>query len=100
MHHGVTTVSTVDAIGDEAELREVLDAAAAADRRCPLSDHLRMELAHGGGPGFAAVTVREGDHLAGYAQLALINGIRNIELVVAPADRRDDTVARRLLAAA
>jgi mycothiol synthase len=100
MHHGVATVSTVDAIGDVAELQGLLDAAAAADHRAPLSDHLRMELAHGGGPGFAAVTVREGDHLAGYAQLALINGIRNIELVVAPADRRDASIARRLLAAA
>ena len=100
MHHGVATVSSVDAIGDAAELHQLLDAAAAADHRQPLSDHLRMELAHGGGPGFAAVTVREGDHLAGYAQLGSINGIRNIELVVAPGDRGDDTIARRLLAAA
>jgi mycothiol synthase len=100
MHHGVATVSTVDAIGDAAELHQLLDAAAAADHRYPLSDHLRMELAHGGGPGFAAVTVREGTRLAGYAQLAVINGIRNIELVVAPEDRADDAVARRLLAAA
>ena len=99
MHHGVATVSSVDAIGDAAELHRLLDEAATADHRHPLSDHLRMELAHGGGPGFAAVTVREGDHLAGYAQLALINGIRNIELVVAPADRGDGTIARRLLAA-
>jgi len=99
MHHGVATVSTVEAIGDGAELHRLLDEAAAADGRYPLSDHLRMELAHGGGPGFAAVMVREGDHLAGYTQLGLINGIRNIELVVAPADRGDDTIARRLLAA-
>ncbi len=100
MHEGVTAVSTVDAIGDPAELHRLLDAAAAADHRYPLSDHLRMELAHGGGPGFAAVTVHLGDHLAGYAQLAVINGIRNIELVVAPGDRGDDTIGRRLLAAA
>src|SRR4051812_2840189 len=100
MHHGVATVSTVDAFGDGAELHRLLDEAAAADGRYPLSDHLRMELAYGGGPGFAAVTVREGDHLAGYAQLAVINGIRNIELVVAPGDRGDVTIGRRLLAAA
>ena len=74
MHHGVATVTAVDAIGDAAELHRLLDAAAAADGRYPLCDHLRLELAHGGGPGFAAVTVREGDHLAGYAQLAPING--------------------------
>jgi mycothiol synthase len=100
MHHGVATVTTVDAIGDTVALHRLLDDAAAADHRFPLSDHLRMELTHGGGAGFAAVTVRDGDHLAGYAQLALINGIRNIELVVAPGDRGDDTIARRLLAAA
>jgi mycothiol synthase len=100
MHHGVTTVTAVDAIADIGGLHRLLDDAAAADRRYPLSDHLRMELAHGGGDGFAAITVREGDRLAGYAQLALINGIRNVELVVDPDVRRDPSIARRLLATA
>jgi mycothiol synthase len=100
MHHQVTTVTRVDEIADRDALHRLLDAAAAADGRQPLSDHLRMELAHGGGPGFAAVTVHEGDHLAGYAQLALINGTRNIELVVDPVDRGDGAIARRLLTTA
>ena len=101
MHHGVATVTTVDAIGDAA------DAAPAARRRRGRRPPPPAERppAHGARPrwrcpGSPPITVREGDHLAGYAQLALINGIRNIELVVAPADRGDDTIARRLLAAA
>lgn len=98
MHHGVTTVSSADAIADRDAVDELLATAAAADGRFPLSDHLRMELAHGGGPGFAAVTVHEGERLAGYAQLALINGIRNVEIVVHPGDRADASIARRLLA--
>jgi mycothiol synthase len=100
MHHRVTTVTAVDAIADPAAVHRLLDAAAGADHRFPLSDHLRMELAHGGAPGFAAITVHAREHLAGYAQLALINGIRNVELVVDPASRSDPSIARRLLAAA
>jgi mycothiol synthase len=100
VHPGVTTVTSADAIADRAAVDGLLAAAAMTDGRHPLSDHLRMELAHGGGPGFAAVTVGEGDRVAGYAQLALINGVRNVELVVHPADRADVSIARRLLAAA
>jgi mycothiol synthase len=94
----LTTVRSGDAL--DASVTDLLDAAAAFDGRQPLSDHLRMELAHGGGPGFAAVTADADGHLAGYAQLALINGVRNIELVVAPEDRADPSIARDLLAAA
>jgi mycothiol synthase len=94
----LTTVRSGDAL--DASVSGLLDAATAADGRHPLSDHLRMELARGGGPGFAAVTAEVGGHLAGYAQLALINGVRNIELVVAPQDRADPSIARKLLAAA
>lgn len=97
MHHGIISVDRPDAIADLAAVRALLDEAAAADGRFPLSDHLRLELEHGGGPGFAAITVLEGERLAGYAQLATINGVRNIELVVAPARRDDPSIARRLL---
>jgi mycothiol synthase len=100
MHHGVTTVTAVDAIADLHAVHRLLDAAAAVDHRYPLSDHLRMELAHGGAPGFAAITVHEGEHLAGYAQLGLIKGTRNIELAIDPADRGDASIARRLLVTA
>jgi mycothiol synthase len=100
MHHGVTTVTAVDSIADLRAVHRLLDAAAAVDHRYPLSDHLRMELAHGNGPGFAAITVHEGGHLAGYAQLALINGTRNVELAIDPADRGDASIARRLLGTA
>jgi mycothiol synthase len=100
MHHGISTVDRAGAIADLAALHRLLDAAASADGRYPLSDHLRLELAHGGGPGFAAVTVEEGDRLAGYAQLATINGTRNIELAVDPDHRADPTIGHRLLATA
>jgi mycothiol synthase len=100
MHHVISTVAAADAITDRDAVLRLLDAAAAVDGRYPLSDHLRLELVHGGGPGFAAVTVEEGDSLAGYAQVATINGIRNIELAVRPDHRSDPGIAHRLLATA
>ena len=100
MHHVIETAATVGAIADIDAVHRLLDASAAADGRAPLSDHLRLELAHGGGPGFAAVTVTAGDRLAGYAQLATINDVRNIELTVHPDLRADVTIGRRLLATA
>jgi mycothiol synthase len=100
VHHGISTAADVGSIADIDALHRLLQAASTADGRHPLSDHLRLDLTHGGGPGFAAVTVVEGEQLAGYAQLATINGIRNIELIVHPDHRGDPTVARRLLAAA
>jgi len=100
VHHEISSVAAPDALPDLAAVHELLAAAEAADGRAPLSDHLRLELAHGGAPGFAAVTVAEGDHLAGYAQLATINGVRNIELVVAPSHRDGPDIGHRLLATA
>jgi mycothiol synthase len=100
VHQGVSTAASAAAIADRDAVDELLAIAGAADGRHPLSDHLRLELAHGGGPGFAAVTLGAADHLAGYAQLASISGIRNVEVVVHPADRADASIARRLLAAA
>jgi mycothiol synthase len=97
VHHGIISVDRPDALADPGAVRALLEEAAAADGRYPLSDHLRLELEHGGGPGFAAITVVEGERLAGYAQLATINGVRNIELVVAPAFRDGTDIARRLL---
>ena len=100
VHHEIASVSAPGDLPDPAAVERLLDEAASVDGRYPLSDHLRLELSHGGGPGFAAVTVAEGDELAGYAQLATINGTRNIELVVAPPRRGDASIARRLLTTA
>ena len=97
MHHGITIVTTADAIADRRALDVLLDASSAADGRAALSDHLRLDLTHGGGPGFAAITVEEGDRLAGYAQLAAVNGTRNVELTVHPDLRADPTIGHRLL---
>jgi mycothiol synthase len=94
----LTTVRSGAAL--DTAVADLLDAASEADGRHPLSDHLRMELAQGGGPGFAAVTAEAGGRLVGYAQLALINGIRNVELVVAPGDRSDASIAPQLLSGA
>ena len=100
MHHVISTVDRADAIADRDALQRLLDAVAAADGRHPLSDHLRLELSSGGAPGFAAVLAAEGDELAGYAQLATINGTRNVELAVHPDHRAGDDIAHRLLATA
>ena len=97
MHHGISTVTTVAAIADIGAVHGLLDASSRADGRAPLSDHLRLDLANGGGPGFAAITVEEGDRLAGYAQLATINGTHNIGLTVHPDLRADPTIGHRLL---
>ena len=98
MAPATTIVDTAGAVPPA--VHELLDASAAADGRFPLSDHLRLELVHGGGPGFGAAIVEDGGEIVGYAQLTTINGVRNVELTVHPEHRSDDGVRRRLLAAA
>jgi mycothiol synthase len=85
---------------DRPGIRQLLDAAAAADGRYPLSDHLRLELEHGGRPGFAALTVAGPDGPVAYAQIAAANDVRTVELVVAPSAREDTGIAGDVLAAA
>ncbi|MET0326333.1 MAG: mycothiol synthase [Ilumatobacteraceae bacterium] len=85
---------------DRSAVRRLLDEAAAADGRSPLSDHLRLELEHGGRPGFAGLTVADDEGLVAYAQIASANDVHTVELVVAPAARDDAEIARDLLAAA
>ena len=92
-----TTTTTTSVVAGDADVRRLLDEAARVDGRFPLSDHLRLELERGGQPGFAAVTARSGDVLTGYAQVAAVNGVRNIELVVDPAARDDPTISSVLL---
>lgn len=100
MHHGVATFTDAGEIASRADVTDLLAAAASADGRAPLSDHLRLELHSGGAPEFVAFTAVEGERLAGYAQLATINGTRNVELVVHPDHRADGSIARRLLTGA
>ena len=85
---------------DRPALDRLLTAAASADGTAPLSDHLRLELEHGGRPGFAALWIPGDGGIIGYAQLALTNDVHTLELVVDPACRDDPTLARDLLAAA
>ena len=75
---------------DRATISTLLDAASAADGEPALSDHLRLDLAHGGRPGFAALMARdvEGGPVVAYAQLSRANETSSVELVVDPAHRR------------
>jgi mycothiol synthase len=114
---------------DVVEIDRFLDVAAAADGRRPLSDHLQLDLANGGAPGFAALiatapsseassptaspstsstasstrstTVAPGDEMVAYAQLSAGNDVRVLGLVVHPAHRdRTAAIGAALLAAA
>ncbi len=91
-------ITRADGDVDRDAVHRLLSAATAADGVFPLSDHLRLELEQGGRPGFAAITI--GSPLAGYAQLAAINDVRTVELVVDPDHRGDPSLATDLLAAA
>jgi mycothiol synthase len=74
---------------DIAGVNELLDAAARADGRRPLSDHLYLDLVHGGTDGFAAfLAVEPGhDHPVAYAQISRGNDSYTFELVVHPHHR-------------
>lgn len=83
----------------------VLDLVAEVQRTTgvrPLSDHLWLELVHGGRDGSTAILARDGDRLAGFCQLVDAHGSWLVELVISPhrAGEGGDDVARRLLAAA
>ncbi len=66
----------------------------------PLSDHLWIDLATGGGAGFGAVIARDGGRITGYAQLSRVHESTAIELVVDPSEVRLDGLGRTLLSAA
>jgi mycothiol synthase len=76
---------------EPAEVAAVTDLVGRASRalgRPALSDHLRIELAHGGAPGFSAVLAHDADGhgLRAYAQVAHANETWNVEVVVDPED--------------
>jgi mycothiol synthase len=89
--------------GDIAQVTELLDAAARTDGRRPLSDHLYLDLVHGGLAGFAGFLGFEPghDHPVAYAQISRGNDAHAFELVVHP-HHRDElaTIGPELIEAA
>ena len=74
---------------DIASVTELLDAAARADGRRPLSDHLYLDLVNGGLDGFAGFLASEPghDHPVAYAQISRGNDAHAFELVIHPHHR-------------
>lgn len=74
---------------DIAAVNELLDAAARADGRRPLSDHLYLDFVNGGHNGFAGLVAWEPghDHPVAYAQVSRGNDSYAFELVVHPHHR-------------
>jgi mycothiol synthase len=74
---------------DIAAVNELLDAAARADGRRPLSDHLYLDLVNGGHNGFAGLVAWEPGHAhpVAYAQVSRGNDSYAFELVVHPHHR-------------
>jgi mycothiol synthase len=86
---------------DRSAIGELLAAAEDADGHEPLSDQQRLDLARGGGAGFAAVVARDEDKPVGLAVISQGNQSSTIELVIDPAERADvASVGADLLAAA
>ena len=74
---------------DIAHVSELLDAAARADGRRPLSDHLYLDLVNGGLDGFTGFLASEPghDHPVAYAQISRGNDAYAFELVIHPHHR-------------
>jgi mycothiol synthase len=88
---------------DIASVTELLDAAARADGRRPLSDHLYLDLVNGGLDGFAGFLASEPghDHPVAYAQISRGNDAYAFELVVHPHHRYEmATIGPELIEAA
>ncbi len=99
-----------------AVIEELLDTAAQVDGRRPLSDHLAVDLANGGGGGFVALvqfdtsTVDTGtgtgtgtgtEQAIAYAQVSRGNDTHALELVIHPDHRRDiATIGAEVIGAA
>jgi mycothiol synthase len=88
---------------DIANVTELLDAAARADGRRPLSDHLYLDLVNGGLDGFAGFLASEPghDHPVAYAQISRGNGEYAFEVVIHPHHRYEmATIGPELIDAA
>ncbi len=91
------------ASSDIASVSELLDAAARADGRRPLSDHLYLDLVNGGLDGFAGFLASEPghDHPVAYAQISRGNDAHAFELVIHPHHRYEmATIGPELIEAA
>lgn len=88
---------------DIANVSELLDAAARADGRRPLSDHLYLDLVNGGMDGFTGFLASEPghDHPVAYAQISRGNDSYAFELVIHPHHRYEmATIGPELIDAA
>jgi len=88
---------------DIANVTELLDAAARADGRRPLSDHLYLDLVNGGLDGFAGFLASEPGHHhpVAYAQISRGNDSYAFELVIHPHHRYEmATIGPELIEAA
>ena len=88
---------------DIANVSELLDAAARADGRRPLSDHLYLDLVNGGLDGFAGFVASEPGHAhpSAYAQISRGNEAYAFELVIHPHHRYEmATIGPELIEAA
>jgi len=88
---------------DIAEVTSLLDAAARADGRRPLSDHLYLDLVSGGDDGFAGLVAWEPghEHPVAYAQVSTGNNSHVFELVIHPHHRYEmATIGPELMDAA
>ncbi|MGA7760065.1 MAG: mycothiol synthase [Ilumatobacteraceae bacterium] len=88
---------------DIANVTELLDAAARADGRRPLSDHLYLDLVNGGLDGFAGFLASEPGHHhpVAYAQISRGNDAYAFELVIHPHHRYEmATIGPELIDAA
>jgi mycothiol synthase len=82
------------AADDISAVNDLLIAVEREDGHRPLSDHLWLDLVHGGRAGFAGLVAWEPghDHAAGYAQVSRGNESWALELVLHP-DHRDEMAA-------
>ncbi len=88
---------------DIASVTELLDAAARADGRRPLSDHLYLDMVNGGVDGFAGFLASEPghDHPVAYAQISRGNDAHAFEIVIHPHHRYEmATIGPELIDAA
>lgn len=69
---------------DREEVRALLTDATTQRGEFPLSDHLRLDLEGGGGPGFTAAFAHEHDRLVAYAQASAAHDSHSVEVVVHP----------------
>lgn len=71
--------------GDRAAVDALLAGVEASNGSPPLSDHLRLDLAAGGAPGYAAALLSDDGRLVGYGQASAAHDSTSVEVVTDPA---------------